>query len=184
MQIGGLSGPPLFDMSTEVLRDMYRLTKGKLPIIGVGGVSSGADAYAKIRAGACWLCYDPALHIATFLLTCCWALLIGTFSTGGKGWHTSSAYRVSYCQLLNGRHEQRCVLLCEPSSGKGLPQVWDARAGASLVEIYTALAYQGPAILRRIKGELAALLQRDGFTSVHDAVGADHVDLGKQRWLL
>lgn len=39
-------------MSTEVLRDMYRLTKGKLPIIGVGGVSSGADAYAKIRAGA------------------------------------------------------------------------------------------------------------------------------------
>ncbi len=52
MQIGGLSGPPLFDMSTEVLRDMYRLTKGKLPIIGVGGVSSGADAYAKIRAGA------------------------------------------------------------------------------------------------------------------------------------
>ena len=52
MQIGGLSGPPLFDMSTEVLRDMYRLTKGKLPIIGVGGISSGADAYAKIRAGA------------------------------------------------------------------------------------------------------------------------------------
>ena len=51
LQVGGLSGPPLFDMSTEVLRDMYRLTKGKLPIIGVGGVSSGADAYAKIRAG-------------------------------------------------------------------------------------------------------------------------------------
>ncbi|CAL5228342.1 g11453 [Coccomyxa viridis] len=105
-EIGGLSGPPLFDMSTEVLRDMYRLTKGKLPIIGVGGVSSGADAYAKIRAGA------------------------------------------------------------------------------SLVEIYTALAYQGPAILRRIKGELSALLQRDGFSSVHDAVGADHIDLGKRRWLL
>ena len=51
VQIGGLSGPPLFDLSTDVLRDMYRLTKGKLPIIGVGGVSSGADAYAKIRAG-------------------------------------------------------------------------------------------------------------------------------------
>ncbi|CAK0785851.1 hypothetical protein CVIRNUC_009063 [Coccomyxa viridis] len=105
-EIGGLSGPPLFEMSTEVLRDMYRLTRGKLPIIGVGGVSSGADVYAKIRAGA------------------------------------------------------------------------------SLVELYTALAYQGPAVLRRIKGELAALLQRDGFTSVHDAVGADHIDLGKRRWLL
>ena len=51
LQIGGLSGPPLFNMSTEVLRDMFRLTKGKLPIIGVGGVSSGADVYAKIRAG-------------------------------------------------------------------------------------------------------------------------------------
>lgn len=50
-QAGGLSGAPLRYMSTEVLRDMYRLTKGKLPIIGVGGVSSGADAYAKIRAG-------------------------------------------------------------------------------------------------------------------------------------
>ena len=35
-----------------MLRDMFRLTKGRLPIIGVGGVSSGADAYAKIRAGA------------------------------------------------------------------------------------------------------------------------------------
>ena len=38
-------------MSTRVLRDMYTLTGGKLPIIGVGGVSSGEDAYAKIRAG-------------------------------------------------------------------------------------------------------------------------------------
>ena len=38
-------------MSTEVLHDLYRLTKGKLPIIGVGGVASGKDAYAKIRAG-------------------------------------------------------------------------------------------------------------------------------------
>ncbi len=50
-QTGGLSGPPLFDMSTAVLRDMYRLTKGKMPIIGVGGVGSGVDAYTKIRAG-------------------------------------------------------------------------------------------------------------------------------------
>lgn len=52
-QAGGLSGKPLLAMSTAVLRDMYRLTKGKLPIIGVGGVSSGADAYEKIRAGGC-----------------------------------------------------------------------------------------------------------------------------------
>jgi dihydroorotate dehydrogenase len=51
-ETGGLSGRPLFSPSTEVLRDMYRLTQGQVPIIGVGGVSSGWDAYAKIRAGA------------------------------------------------------------------------------------------------------------------------------------
>ena len=52
LQAGGLSGRPLLEMSTEVLRDLFRLTEGKLPIIGVGGVGSGRDAYAKIRAGA------------------------------------------------------------------------------------------------------------------------------------
>jgi dihydroorotate dehydrogenase len=49
---GGLSGRPLMEASTAVLADMYRLTGGRLPIIGVGGVASGRDAYAKIRAGA------------------------------------------------------------------------------------------------------------------------------------
>jgi dihydroorotate dehydrogenase len=38
-------------MSTQVLRQMYTLTGGRLPIVGVGGVSSGEDAYSKIRAG-------------------------------------------------------------------------------------------------------------------------------------
>ena len=58
MQAGGLSGKPLFELSTQVLSDMYRLTKGQMPIIGCGGVSSGEDAYRKIRAGkpavGCW----------------------------------------------------------------------------------------------------------------------------------
>ncbi|MGH6913022.1 MAG: quinone-dependent dihydroorotate dehydrogenase, partial [Geminicoccales bacterium] len=49
---GGLSGPPLFAPSTAQLRRFYRLTSGRLPLIGVGGITSGADAYAKIRAGA------------------------------------------------------------------------------------------------------------------------------------
>lgn len=49
---GGLSGRPLFAASTKVLRDMYRLTGGKIPLVGVGGVSTADDAYAKIRAGA------------------------------------------------------------------------------------------------------------------------------------
>mgnify|MGYP002526260396 CR=1 FL=1 len=49
---GGLSGRPLFEPSTRVLADFHRLTQGRLTLIGVGGISSGADAYAKIRAGA------------------------------------------------------------------------------------------------------------------------------------
>lgn len=93
---GGLSGKPLFRRSTAVLREMYRLTQGKLPIVGVGGIASGEDAYAKIRAGA------------------------------------------------------------------------------SLVQLYSALIYHGPALVGRIKTELAALLRRDGFAGLAEAVGADH----------
>ena len=94
-ETGGLSGKPLFAPSTRVLAELYELTGGRLPLIGVGGVSSGADAYAKIRAGA------------------------------------------------------------------------------SLVQLYTGLVFHGPALVNRIKRELAALLKRDGFASVADAVGAD-----------
>lgn len=96
-QAGGLSGKPLYDLSTAALSDMYRLTKGKLPIIGCGGVSSGEDAYRKIRAGA------------------------------------------------------------------------------TLVQLYTALAYEGPSIVPKMKQQLAACLQEDGFSSVQEAIGADHL---------
>lgn len=51
-QQGGLSGQPLAQKSTDVIRNFYRLTGGKIPIIGVGGISSGLDAYKKIKAGA------------------------------------------------------------------------------------------------------------------------------------
>jgi len=88
---GGLSGAPLFEPSTRILRAMRARTKTLL--IGVGGVSSGAEAYAKIRAGA------------------------------------------------------------------------------SLVQLYTALAYQGPGLVARIKRDLIACLERDGFARVGDAVG-------------
>lgn len=49
---GGLSGKPLFELSTAVLGRLHGLTGGNVVLIGVGGVSSGAEAYAKIRAGA------------------------------------------------------------------------------------------------------------------------------------
>ena len=93
---GGLSGKPLFARSTEMLHHVYQVTGGTIPLIGVGGISSGADAYAKIRAGA------------------------------------------------------------------------------SLVQLYTALVYDGPGLIGRIKRDLAALLAADGFASLPDAVGSDH----------
>jgi dihydroorotate dehydrogenase len=51
-EAGGLSGQPLFDKSTRLLSHFYDATNGKIDLIGVGGVGSGAQAYAKIRAGA------------------------------------------------------------------------------------------------------------------------------------
>ncbi|EFJ30613.1 hypothetical protein SELMODRAFT_440247 [Selaginella moellendorffii] len=95
-EMGGLSGKPLFTLSTEVLREMYQLTWGKIPLVGCGGISSGEEAYVKIRAGA------------------------------------------------------------------------------TLVQLYTTFAYEGPALIPRIKAELAACLERDGFKSAQEAIGADH----------
>jgi dihydroorotate dehydrogenase len=95
-EAGGLSGRPLFAPSTAVLADIYRRTQGRVPLIGVGGIASAADAYAKIRAGA------------------------------------------------------------------------------SLIQLYTALVFDGPALVGRIKQELAALLRRDGFASIGEAIGTAH----------
>ncbi|MBN6741528.1 quinone-dependent dihydroorotate dehydrogenase [Acidithiobacillus ferrivorans] len=49
---GGLSGAPLLEQSNAVIAQLYRATQGQVPIIGVGGILSAADAYAKIQAGA------------------------------------------------------------------------------------------------------------------------------------
>ncbi|MEN3974986.1 quinone-dependent dihydroorotate dehydrogenase [Emcibacter sp. SYSU 3D8] len=92
-EAGGLSGAPLKALALETLQRMYRLTGGTVPLIGVGGISSGQDVYDRIRAGA------------------------------------------------------------------------------SVVQLYSALVYEGPGLVRRIKGELSALLKRDGFATVSDAVG-------------
>jgi dihydroorotate dehydrogenase len=51
-ETGGLSGKPLRERSTEVIRHLHRQTRGKLPIIGVGGIFTAADAWEKIAAGA------------------------------------------------------------------------------------------------------------------------------------
>ncbi len=95
-QSGGLSGKPLRKRSTELIRNLSAELGADVPIIGVGGIFNGADAYEKIRAGA------------------------------------------------------------------------------SAVQIYTALIFEGPGLVRKIKAELANLLEKDGFKSVTEAVGADH----------
>ncbi len=92
---GGLSGAPVRDMSTEVIRNFYTLTGGKLPIIGVGGVFNGQHAYEKIKAGA------------------------------------------------------------------------------SLVQLYTGLIYEGPEIVLNICKELITLLRKDGYGNVSEAIGIE-----------
>jgi dihydroorotate dehydrogenase len=91
---GGLSGEPLKELAMTALQSFTAATGGRLPLIAAGGIASGADAYARIRAGA------------------------------------------------------------------------------SAVQLYSALVYEGPGLVTRIKAELAALLRRDGFASVGAAVGA------------
>ena len=51
-EIGGLSGKPLFLKSTLILKKIYKLTNGQIPLIGVGGISSGLECYEKIKSGA------------------------------------------------------------------------------------------------------------------------------------
>src|SRR5207244_288881 len=51
-ETGGLSGRPLRERSTEVIRHVFRQTRGQLPIIGVGGIFNAADAWEKLTAGA------------------------------------------------------------------------------------------------------------------------------------
>ena len=94
-EAGGLSGAPLLAPSTAMLARAHRLAQGKLVLIGAGGVATGADALAKVMAGA------------------------------------------------------------------------------SLVQLYTAFAYAGPALIPRIKSELAAALRARGFNRLTEAVGAD-----------
>lgn len=92
---GGLSGPPLRARSTEMIAQMYVLTKGSVPIIGVGGVSSGRDAFEKIEAGA------------------------------------------------------------------------------SYVQLYTALVYEGPELVENIKQSLSRIIAKKGFSNVQDVVGTN-----------
>ncbi|MDP3855977.1 quinone-dependent dihydroorotate dehydrogenase [Phenylobacterium sp.] len=93
-EAGGLSGAPLTDLSTQMLARFAQAAQGRLALIGAGGIGSGAQAYARIRAGA------------------------------------------------------------------------------EAVQLYSAMVFEGPGLVIRIKRDLAARLRADGFTSVAQAVGA------------
>lgn len=94
-EAGGLSGQPLFQISTHVLRQFAQVLAGRLPLIGVGGVEDGASALVKIRAGA------------------------------------------------------------------------------SAVQLYSALIYEGPGLIARLLAELDGLLAAEGVDSIGDMVGVD-----------
>jgi dihydroorotate dehydrogenase len=71
-EAGGLSGRPLFERSTEVLRDMALRLDGRIPLIGVGGITSGSDAADKITAGAKLVqLYSGLIYRGPWLLTEC-----------------------------------------------------------------------------------------------------------------
>ena len=94
-ETGGLSGAPLRDLAQQRLRDFRKATGGAIPLVGVGGIASAEDAWARIRAGA------------------------------------------------------------------------------SLVQLYSAMVYGGPGLPRSILRGLEALMRRDGFASIAEAVGSE-----------
>ena len=80
---GGLSGAPLFARSTAVIRRLAAHVQGRLPIIGVGGIMSGADAAEKIAAGACLVqLYTGLIYRGPALVAECRRALLGR-SRGG-----------------------------------------------------------------------------------------------------
>lgn len=94
-ETGGLSGAPLKPLALETLRTFRRASGGAVPLIGVGGIATAEDAWARIRAGA------------------------------------------------------------------------------ALVQLYSAMVYRGPGIAKDISKGLEALMQRDGFASIAEAVGSE-----------
>lgn len=94
-EAGGLSGAPLKPLALQRLRDFRKATGGAIPLIGVGGISTGADAWERIKAGA------------------------------------------------------------------------------SLVQLYSAMIYRGPGIARAIAEELEQSMQSEGFSSIAEAVGIE-----------
>ncbi len=81
---GGLSGKPLYLTSNTILKKMYNLTNGQIPLIGVGGISSGSDCYNKIKSGASLIqLYTALIYSGPILITNIKNELIDLIKTDG-----------------------------------------------------------------------------------------------------
>jgi dihydroorotate dehydrogenase len=72
---------------------------------------------------------------------------------------------------MRGRVSSNIVLIGAGGISSGADAYEKIRAGASLVQLYTGLVYEGPGLVGRIKRELLACLTRDGFATIADAIG-------------
>ena len=83
-KVGGLSGKPLYLTSNTILKKMYNLTNGQIPLIGVGGISSGSDCYNKIKSGASLIqLYTALIYSGPILITNIKNELIDLIKTDG-----------------------------------------------------------------------------------------------------
>ena len=105
-----------------------------------------------------------------------YGLLLGGTRAAGAGGLSGAVLRErsrQVCAAIGRRLGGRGVLISAGGIDSGAEAYARVRTGASLVQLYTALVYEGPSLARRINRELLALLARDGFTHIGQAVGAD-----------
>ena len=95
----------------------------------------------------------------------------GATETGGLSGAPLARLAQAQLEAFRSASGGAIALIAAGGIGSGADAYARIRGGASLVQLYTALIYDGPGVARRIVRELAALLARDGFLSVDDAVG-------------
>jgi dihydroorotate dehydrogenase len=116
---------------------------------------------------------EGAAGIVATNTTIDYALLPGVRDFGGLSGRVLREKSFRVFDAVARRLFGRAVLVSAGGIGSGEEAWRRIRAGASLVQVYTALVYQGPSLARRINEELLALMERDGVRRLSEAVGAD-----------
>lgn len=116
--------------------------------------------------------YGAAGIVATNTTTD-YSLLAGAKATGGLSGRVLREKSFAVFEAVAKTVFGRAVLVSVGGIDSGREAYRRIRAGASLVQLYTALVYRGPSLIRRINEEILELLARDGFGTVGEAVGAD-----------